>query len=163
MKRWLAQLAPNDRRALLFGAAALAVLVAYLLVWAPLNARLQQLRATVREEQSLAQWMQQAARDVAQLRGAAVGVAPVADEQSLLAVVDQSAKNGNLGTAMKRVEPEGQDSVRVWLEQASFDDLVRWLDALQHQHGVRVANVVIERQDTPGTVNARVALQGGGA
>jgi general secretion pathway protein M len=49
--------------------------------------------------------------------------------------------------------------VRVWLEGAVFDDVLRWLDTLAAQHGVRITGLNVERTATPGRVNARVALE----
>lgn len=163
MRAWFAQLRPNDRRALIIGLAVLVVVLGYLFIWEPAAKHLVQLRQTVNEQQSLLTWMQQAAQQVQQLRGSTGGAAKIADGQSLLAVVDQSAKSGHLGTAMKRVEPEGQNTVRVWFEQANFDDLVLWLEGLQRTYNVGVANIVIERQTTPGLVNVRLSLEGDSA
>lgn len=157
------QLRPNDRRALLIGVAALVLASLYFLVWQPVADHAQHLRQSVKENRELLAWMQQTAHEVAQLRAARPNTVQISDGQSLLAVVDQSAKSGHLGGAVKRVEPEGQNTVRVWLKQASFDDTMLWLESLQRNNGVRVQNIVVERQEAPGLINARVSLAGGGA
>ena len=161
-KTWYLQLQTREQRMLAAGAAALVLLLLYALVWRPLTTRQQTLRVTVKEQQATAQWMQQAAREVAQLRAGRPNAGKVPAGQSLLALVDQSAKNSQLGPAMKRVEPEGQTGVRVWFEQANFDDLVVWLEALQRDYGVHVTTLVVERQEAVGQVNARVGLEGEG-
>ena len=159
LKTWYLQLQSREQRMLAAGAAALVLLLLYALVWSPLTARQQTLRETVKEQQATAQWMQQAAREATQLRAARPTADKIAAGQSLLALVDQSAKNSQLGPAMKRVEPEGQTGVRVWFEQANFDDLVLWLEALQRDYGVHISTLVVERQETPGQINARVGLE----
>ena len=161
MKAWFMQLAARERHLVIAGATLLMIFLLYLLVWEPLIKHRQELRKTVKEQQVLVEWMQQASRAAAQLhaaRGSTVGKLPAG--QSLLAVVDQSAKSSGLGAAMKRVEPEGQDIVRVWFEQAKFDELIRWLEGMQLNFGVGVVSIVLERQDQPGLINARVTLQG---
>lgn len=161
MKAWFMQLAPRERRIVLVGAALLIIVLIYLLAWEPFVKHRQQLRQTVKEQQALVEWMQQAGREAEQLRavkGGATGRLP--EGQSLLAVVDQAAKNSGLGTAMKRVEPEGQDTARVWFEQAKFDEVMAWLEGMQRNFGVGVVSIVLERQDQPGLINARVTLQG---
>ena len=108
MKAWFMQLALRERRIVIFGAAMLIIVLIYVLIWEPLVKHRQQLRQTVTEQQALVEWMQQAAQEAGQLRavkGGAAGKLP--EGQSLLAVVDQSAKSSGLGAAMKRVEPEG--------------------------------------------------------
>lgn len=159
LKTWYLQLQQREQRMLAAGAAALVLLLLYALVWSPLTTHQQTLRETVKEQQATALWMQQAAREATQLRAARPTAGKIAAGQSLLALVDQSAKNSQLGSAMKRVEPEGQTGVRVWFEQANFDDLVLWLEALQRDYGVHISTLVVERQETPGQVNARVGLE----
>ncbi|MEO7558207.1 MAG: type II secretion system protein M [Gammaproteobacteria bacterium] len=161
MKAWFMQLAAHERRLVIAGAALLVIFLLYLLAWEPLIKHRQELRQTVKEQQALVEWMRQAAREAEQLRAAhSGGAGKLPAGQSLLAVVDQSAKSSGLGTAMKRVEPEGQDIARVWFEQAKFDELVLWLEGMQRNFGVGVVSIVLERQDQPGLINARVTLQG---
>lgn len=82
--------------------------------------------------------------------------------QSLLAVVDQAARKDRLGTVLKRIEPEGTRIVRVWFEQAIFDDVLLWLGNLQNTYGVRITSISIDHQGgSSGSVNARVELEGG--
>lgn len=161
MKAWFMQLRPRERRLVAFAGALLLVFLVYLLVWQPFTKHLKDLRQTVEEQEASVQWMQGAAREVEQLRATNIAPGKLPPGQSLLAVVDQSAKTSNLGPAMKRVEPEGTDTTRVSFEQANFDDLIVWLEGLKTTFGVSVSNIVLERQDTPGLVNARVTLQGG--
>ena len=73
-----------------------------------------------------------------------------------------SAKRSQLGTALKRVEPDGAHGVRVWLEQAPFDDMIRWLGELKNNSGVRITSVTVDQQGAAGLVNARLMLEEGG-
>jgi general secretion pathway protein M len=150
------QLQPRERRILLGGAIAALLLLAYALVWMPFTDRLAQLEGSVTSQRSTLAWMQQAGAEVRSLRGTP---SAAGNTQSLLALSDASAKAHRLGEAIKRVQPEGQHTVRVWLEGAVFDDVLRWLDTLAAQHGVRITGLNVERAATPGRVNARVALE----
>ena len=112
------------------------------------------------EQQSLKLWMQQAAAEAKQLRGGASASGGGGDEhRSLLALVDQTAKQSQLAQAVKRIQPDGQDVVRVNLEQASFDDVVKWLGNLQRVYGVSVVDAAIDRQTDAGRINARLTLK----
>lgn len=161
MKEWLNGLNPNEKRMVLGGGAAAIVLLLYGLVWAPYSNGVERLERSVAEQKALKIWMTQAAAEVQRLRGA--GIAPVNDGRSLLSVVDQAARQSNLGPSIRRIEPEGQDTVRVTLEQASFDDVAQWLGTLAQQYGVQADNVSFDRGATPGLVNARLALRRGAA
>jgi len=160
MKDWFMRLAPRER--LMVSAAAVVVIVAllYVLGWEPLASRIAHLEQSVTEQQALKQWMDQAAVEAKQLRG--TSRVRRGGTQSLLAVVDQTAKRSHLGAAVKRIQPEGQDQVRVSLEQASFDDMVMWLGSLQSQ-GISVIDATMDRQSGAGRVNARITLKKGGA
>lgn len=160
MKAWWQQLAARERRWVALGGGVLALILIYSLAWQPLvsyHARLQQ---RVAEQTDLLAWMQQAALEIERLRAASGGIMPV-NAQALLAQVDASAKAMGLGAALKRVEPEGGSTVRVWLEQASFDATVLWLERLKREQGARITSVVVERAAAPaGAVNVRIALEG---
>jgi len=77
---------------------------------------------------------------------------------SLLAAVDQASKDGTLGKPLARINPDGEKQVRVWVEDVSFDALLRWIDDLQNRYGVKIDAVAIERRPGPGQVNARLTL-----
>ncbi len=165
MKAWFANLDPRERNALIFGGALLAMVLAYVLLWQPFSARAARLEQTVEEQRALKQWMQNAALEAQRLRAAQVPGSMKAgmSGQSLLAVVDQAARQDRLGTALKRIEPEGTSIVRVWFEQAIFDDVLLWLGDLQNTYGVRITSISIDHQgSSAGSVNARVELEGGG-
>ena len=84
-----------------------------------------------------------------------------AGDQSLLALVDQTARRSGLHDALRRVEPDKDSSVRVWFEGVAFDDMVRWLSDLTRNDGVGVDVVTVEKQPRSGIVNARLVLTGG--
>lgn len=156
------QLAPRERRIVIAGGILLVIFLLYFMAWQPFVEHRQQLKETVREQQALVMWMQNTAQEVERLRAnSPTGAGQIPEGQSLLALVDQSAKSSRLGTALKRVEPEGQDAVRVWFEQALFDDLVLWLQSLQQNYGVNVNDIVVQRQETAGLTNVRITLAEG--
>jgi general secretion pathway protein M len=87
------------------------------------------------------------------------GGAPVVGRDvSLLSAVDQASKDGTLGKAPSRMQPDGDTQVRVWLEDVPFNALLHWMDELQARYGVRIDGVSIERRPTAGVVNARLSL-----
>lgn len=157
LRQYWAQLSPRERRFLLAGALATLLLSAYALVWMPFTERLAQLEESVHTQRNTLVWMRQASAEVRVLRG----MRPIAGSpQSLLTLSDESAKAHRLSAAIKRVQPDGQHTVRVWLEDALFDDLLRWLDTLAVQHGIRITGFSVERvAATPGRVNARITLE----
>jgi len=58
---------------------------------------------------------------------------------SLLTQVESSAQQQGLRSALKRLQPSGDNQIQVSLEGASYDQLVQWLSSL-HQQGVRTGS-----------------------
>ena len=162
MKAWFAELQRRERMMVIVGAIALGLLIFYAAVWDPLVSGARSKAAAVEEQQKLLQWMQKSAEEVKRLRPAGgSATAQLPPGQSLLGVIDQTSKSANLGGAVKRVKPEGANKVSVWLEEASFDDTMQWLENLRRTYGVEVDNIVIDRKNTPGKVDVRIELTGG--
>jgi general secretion pathway protein M len=145
------------------GAVVLAGLLAWALVWDPFARDYRRLQEVVAEQRDLAAWMEGAVAQVRRLQAGGSGPVPSRGDESFLALVDRTTKARGLAGAVKRVQPEGADKVRVWLEGASFDVMVTWLGQLSAAHGVRVTGAAIEGTDTPGRVDARLTLATGGA
>ncbi len=159
MNRYWSTLQPRERRIVLIGATLLLVLGVYALIWAPLTERTATLRENVRAERETLDWMRQAASEVTRLRGRAAPAGAAGGP--LLTRVDTAARSHGLADALKRVQPEGSDNIRVWLEGASFDAVLRWLHEIAGG-GVQISALVVDRAETPGSINARVTLSGSG-
>ena len=158
MRDWLEGLEARERLLVMAGAGLLVVFFVIVLVWLPVRAGYTDLKTSVTEQRETAAWMQRSAQQLASLKrsgGSSAGLGG----RSLLAVTDSTARAGGLGAELKRVEPEGRDSVRVWLDGAAFDVLVKWLATLSSTHGIQVDNATLERTGAAGRVNVRLTLQ----
>ena len=158
MKDWLETLESRERLMLVAGVVLLALLLFYALVLAPLRSGYHALQENVSEQRAMALWMQESALTIQRLRSSGAAAKGLGG-RSLLAGTDSTARAGGLGPALKRVEPEGDNSVRVWLEGAPFDVLIKWLGTLSTRHGVDADSVTLERSEAAGLVNARLTLE----
>ncbi|MBK1691695.1 general secretion pathway protein GspM [Ectothiorhodospira mobilis] len=162
MRSWWNELAPRDRRVLRLGGIALALILLWWGLWLPLTDRVARSQQSVAELRADLAWMQAAAQVVRSARGQEEPPPVHRGERSLLGGVDATAREAGLGGSLRRVQPEGEGRVRVWMDDAPFDDIVQWLDRLQRRHGVRVSGLVVDRQAREGRVNARIVLEGPG-
>jgi len=162
MKDWWAGLQASEQRMLTLGGIALVIIFIVFGIWQPLQKRVAGLEQDVVQQQAVKRWMNQAAAEVKQLQRSGAATRPQ-DGRSLLAVVDQTAKRRGLGAGLKRLEPDGQSAVKVWLEQVKFDDVIQWLNQLQSQNGLNVDTITIDRQDEVGLVNVRMTLEAAGS
>lgn len=163
MKEWLNSLEPRERRLVLAGAAVTFCLLLYVMAWEPFATKVDELRASNSEQQALLHWMQGAAKEAKQLSRSSHRGGQAATGQSLLALIDSTAKAGRLGAALKRVQPDGEQRVQVWLEEAAFDDVVAWLEGLEQRQGITAESSVFAAKDKPGIVDVRLVFAGGGA
>jgi general secretion pathway protein M len=158
MKAWFESLDLRERRLLIGGGVLLLALLLYVAIWEPLVNKVDGLRASTVEQQAVLAEMRQMALEVKRLGGGKRTVRP-ASGRSLLSLVDSTAKSARLGDALKRVQPDGEQRVQVWLEGVSFDQLVSWLVTLEQRQGVRAVSSVFEAKDESGRVDARLVFE----
>jgi general secretion pathway protein M len=158
MKEWFAKLEVRERRLVIGGATTLLVLSLYFLGWEPFINGLQKLRTDTPAKQLELAKMQSVAEEIKQLRSTQSAPVQFGSGQSLLGVIDRSAKTKQLGDSVKRVQPDGTSKARVWLENAKFDVVVGWLEELERRYGVSVDTITLEKQEEQGLVDARISF-----
>jgi general secretion pathway protein M len=159
VRDWIDGLSPRERN-LVYGAGALLGLaLVYLVLVLPFQASGKRLNARVQQKSSDLAWMQAQAPAARQAAGAAQGAGT---GESLVVLVDRTARDAGLGAALRDQSPDGNSGLRVRLEGASFDTLVVWLASLQQQHGVTIDVANIDAAG-PGLVNATLGLKQAGA
>ena len=136
------------------GAAALGLIVLYVGVWEPVAGARQRQHTQLQAARELATQLESLAA-IAPRGGAA---AAAGANQSLLAILDQTRKTSAITKPPSSLQPQGDDTVRIRLEDVPFDALLRWLGELQGRYGIRVDDADIERESGPGLVNARLTL-----
>lgn len=145
----------REQRMLLIGGLALFITLFYLMVWEPvIQARAEAERA-LSDARATAQRIERvAAMQPAQARQRAGSDA----SRSLLAQVNQAVRSNTLGTTPERLTPDGEDAVRVWLQAAPFNNLLRWLAELERNSSLQLERADIDRTE-PGMVDARLQVE----
>ncbi|MDX1454032.1 MAG: type II secretion system protein M [Gammaproteobacteria bacterium] len=149
----------QGRERILFfaGSTAVALTLAFLLVIEPMLLYQQRLHDSVERQRELVSWMRGAAEVLGTQQGTSREAIPPG---GLLAVVDGAAKRSQLGNSLQRLSQDGDNTVRILLEDAPFDSLLLWLDGLQQRFGISVDSADIERAAGDGLVNATLTLSG---
>lgn len=156
LRTWYRSLQQREQRVLLVGAVALGVLLVYAGLLHPYLASKRTLEQDMVDRQELLAWIRPAAAQIQSLRGQQPSGMPAG--QSLLAVVDKSAGDAGFGPALKQVQTANDGSVRVQMQGAGFDNLVRWLGSLQQRYGITVRELTAQRSSAPGNVDAGITL-----
>jgi type II secretory pathway component PulM len=154
LQNWYANLAPRDQRVLRIGGIAL-LLIVLVGVFLPLQRSLGKARSQLAAQQADLDWMRQVAPTLA-----AAGPGPVATatQESLVVLIDRSARESGLSLALTGSQPAGEGAMRVQLEQADFNLLTGWIARLSSQHGVQVVSASLT-SSAPGIVNASVQMR----
>ena len=129
--------------------AALGVLVTgwlgFTQIWAPLQMHRHEMAARIpRLERALA---------VAQTLPAAV---VAADPRDLPALITDAA--GAFGLNITRLQPEGA-KVQITLEDAAFETVLLWIEALQQANGLRLSDLTLTRRPAPGVVATSLTVE----
>ena len=154
MRAWYANLAERERRFVLIGGIGAAVLLLLGLVL-PLNRNITQARHRITVKQADLAYIQSVAPELA-------NAGPMGGSgESLVVLIDSSARESGLGKSLSNTQPTGDGGLRVRLEKVAFDGMVAWLARLAQQHGVRVQSAEIETAGEAGLVNAGLVLKAG--
>ena len=158
MKEWFLSLTQRERVMVQLAGSVVIVFIFYLLIIEPLVSNYSRNKNNVAKAEESLQWMRTAAEEIKQLGGNTTKSARPKDKQSILSLVDSSARKAGLAKVMKRVQPEADSGVRVWFDNAAFDELINWLATIETTHGLSVNEINVEQAETTGLVHVRVFL-----
>lgn len=160
MKDWWMSLRPREQLTLIVGATAVFLTIVYLLAIEPFIKQRDTLTTRIKAEYQQLVWMQQASQHVKQLRDlSASSRTGESTRRSLLSIIDSSARRNKIRKPIQRMEPEGSNGVKLWIENADFDGLIVWLGHLDEKHGISVTRATISQGKTSGLVDTRLSLQ----
>jgi general secretion pathway protein M len=157
MRAWYENLSERDRRVVSIGGAVALALV-LLAIILPLSTQISLARKRITTKQGDLAFIQSVASQVA---AAGPGAPGAANAESLVVLIDSSARESGLGKSLSSSQPTGDKGLRIRLDKAPFDALVAWLARLSQQHGVRVESAEIESAGETGLVNAGLVLRVG--
>lgn len=159
IKQWFNSL-PQKERWMVSGTGLLIFLTLfYLIVWEPIHVGLESERQKQQAQKEVLLWMQQAAGEVRALRASGNRSTVRDRNKPITLVIEQSINNAGLKPSVKKIESSGNNGARVTLNDASFNQILVWLNTLATHNGTRVISANIERGDKPGRVNARLSFE----
>ncbi len=153
IKPFFAAMPQRDRTALLGLSLFLGVLLLIYGVFVPVIDFKTQARERFSHEQELYAWLE-GQRNLVAASSTMLPNKPTPMAESPLTLVNSSAKKFEL--TLKRVQPESNGSLRVWIENANFDDAIKWVEELGQQ-GLNINELYIDKQKS-GIVNLRLTI-----
>lgn len=155
--QWFREQTTREQRLLLGTGGFLLAVMFWLLIWQPVQDRLQV--AEQRHARALADhdWLRANEARLAALARRDQTAAGPRSGQALLGTISSSAREH--GLSLSRFTPEGRDALSVSLDDVPFDALVQWLAALEDEEGIRATTATIDAAQANGRVRARLVLQ----
>lgn len=147
-------LSDREQKMVKFGAIALVAILLFGVLM-PLDSSVAKARTRINKKQQDLVWM----KGVAPFLAAQGGAAHENNGESLIVIVDRSARESGLGKSLAGTDPSGAGGIQVRLEKAPFDALIGWLSRLSQQNGIGVDGATIDAAGTPGLVNAAIVLK----
>jgi type II secretory pathway component PulM len=146
-------LQPRERWIVAVGAAAAVVIIVWGFVVSPMRAESARLRTSVDTKQRLL-------IDVQRLEAEQPppgGTGPQGVEQTLVVIIDDTARSHGLGSP--RTRQNGPNGIDVTIQSASFDALMAWLIVLHGTYGIDVETGQLVKAREPGLVNGQLLLR----
>ncbi len=159
LKLWFNSL-PQKERWMVSGTGLLIfITLFYLMIWEPVHLGLQQEKQKQQSQKEILMWMQQAAAEVRTLRSSGSRSTIRDKNKPTTLVIEQAINNAGLKTSVKKIESSGTNGARVTLDEASFNQILVWLNTLATHNGIQVVSANIERGEKPGRANARLSFE----
>ena len=160
VRDWFDNLSERERNLVYAAGALVGVALVYLVLVLPFQTSGKRMAARVAQKTADLAWMQASAPQAMAAAGAAQAGG---GGDSLVVLVDRTAREAGLGNSLRDQSPDGNNGLRLRIEAASFDTLITWLASLQQQYGVKVDTATIDAAGAPGLVNASLTLVHGSA
>ena len=159
LKQWFYSL-PVKEQWMVSGTGALIIITLfYLIAWEPVHLGRESELQKQQSQKEILLWMQQAATEVKTLRTSG-GRSTVRDKNKpTTLVIEQAINNAGLKSSVNKIESSGNNGARVTLNEASFNQLLVWLNTLATHNGIQVVSANIERAGKPGLANARLTFE----
>ncbi|MCW8093277.1 type II secretion system protein M [Alteromonas sp. ASW11-130] len=128
------------------------VMVIAILYWgifAPLNTGIEREQTRLSSQQKLLEWVSERANRAQQLRQAAGSGNQF--RGSLPQAVNSTTNRFKI--AISRMQPQGEE-LQVWVDQAPFNDVLSWLQAMESM-GIVILNADIAEADASGQIKIR--------
>lgn len=160
VRQWFEGRAPRERWMVTGGASFALLALIFALGIRPVFQARDAAASRLAEQRSLLTDIEQVARRFGPQ--AAAGAAPAGGGESVIVQIDRSTRERGLSSYLKRNQPEGNDGVRLRMENAPFDELLLWLSDVQSRQGLAAVSASFDPAGEPGRVNANLVLSPAG-
>ncbi|USE38808.1 type II secretion system protein GspM [Endozoicomonas sp. SCSIO W0465] len=152
-KFWYEMRPPRDRKTLQLLFAVVFTGLVYILVWEPVTQWSEAQKSAYLYQQEMNTWLHghfSKARDLQKNQQA------TSTRQELSSIAANVAHQA--GITLERVRPD-RKGLSVWVEDAAYQKLLKWLVLLQTEHGVAIQQIRIDQLKEVGRVKSYIHLE----
>lgn len=153
MREWFTQRNQREQISLLLLGLALVLYLLYMFVWAPLGTRREQL---LLQNTAIAESRVRVDAMVSQVLQLRQNGAKPETQLNLTSVINESTSRFRLPVI--RLQPNSRGEIQVRVENASFDDVMKWLYEMEYGKGLQVRELSLTKANTAGRVNVSVRV-----
>lgn len=155
MKQWWSRVPQGDKRIYLSILVLVSPVLAYAFVWSPLQASRANLEKSIQSKTAQWQQMQIESKEILRLRSQAQS--SHTDIASLEKAIRDSTQIHGVANLLRQVQHTDAE-VSIDIEAISFDQWIRWTEALQQEHQVRLASLNLQRTPQSGMIKAQASF-----
>ncbi|MBX2848840.1 MAG: type II secretion system protein M [Acidiferrobacterales bacterium] len=159
------QLERREQLILALGGLIVSFILFYALILKPWHRALNEMSERIPTQRENLVWMRQMS-EIVKNGGDLNTVATAKDtNKSLIAIVNQTARSSRMNNFIQQIVPGNNlrtnaDQVNVVLEEADFNQWVRWVDDLSNNYSVNIGQLSVESEtDEPNIVELRVTFE----
>ena len=157
IRDWFEQLKSREKLIVSVGTVVVTVALIVSLGIRPLYVNSARTAERVANKEALLAKLEQAATRLSSANRGSAGAIESAS-QSMVVVVDKSARSFGLGQYLTRNQPDGGTGIRLRFEGAPFDDLVTWIAEIQTRYGMTTVSASFDQAGARGRVNCSLVL-----
>jgi len=158
IQNWYQGLQQRERQLVLAASAVIVITLLYLTIWEPIHKGVEDQTQKYQTQVEILDWMQAAATEVRALKASGATKKRTNNSQPVTLLVEKSATTAGLKPYLRKLESTTDKGARVTIDDASFDQVLLWLNTLQIQYGISVSSANLDRADKAGAINARMTL-----
>lgn len=159
LQSWFLSLQKRERMMVLSGAAALIIIMLYLIIWEPVFSGITNQQQRVISQRKILNWMQNAEVEARSLKASGGNVNSALMKQSISRAIETSAVSAGIRDAIAKIEARDKKSTRVQFKNVDFNRLMQWLGALESRYGISIKSANIDKADSTGVANAKITLE----
>lgn len=151
IKHYFYSLSEKDQKALKLLALFIAPLLLYILIINPSFTYYTEAKTNYQDSHELLAWIEANKTNIS----TAKSTPTTASNLPLSQFVSTSADENNIN--ISRLQPQGENSVRIWLSEAEFPALTKWLLTLTDK-GLKIISITVDKTPISGVVNAQCLI-----